>query len=202
MPPAPSRLTIRPLSGPGELDLFRRLSYVLDHKLADDLAAGRRLPEWMWVALDGERVVARAAWWTNAPGGEPLALDFFDLDDALPAPERVGIGVRLLETATAAVVPAGAQRPEYGRFVPPDWREDPAVREAVGARIAAAEATGARMLVERLRLEWRAGTPVMEAPPTPAGRRTWRPASTPARRPRNTTTRSWRGMRPRWPGGE
>lgn len=181
----------------------------------------------MWVALDGERVVARAAWWTNAPGGEPLALDFFDLDDALPAPERVGIGVRLLETATAAVVPAGAQRPEYGRFVPPDWREDPAFREAVGARIAAAEATGARMLVERLRLEWRAGTPVpedsgrlvfrpvtgredllalmtpvMEAPPTPAGRRTWRPASTPVRRPRSTTTRSWRGMRPRWPGGE
>ncbi|MFI5479896.1 GNAT family N-acetyltransferase [Streptomyces rubiginosohelvolus] len=162
MPPAPSRLTFRPLSGPGELDLFRRLSYVLDHELADDLATGLRRPEWMWVALDGERVVARAAWWTNAPGGEPLALDFFDLDDALPAPERVEIGVRLLETATAAVVPAGAQRPEYGRFVPPDWREDPVARETVGARIAAMEATGARMLVERLRLEWRAGTPVME----------------------------------------
>ncbi|MEU2143835.1 GNAT family N-acetyltransferase, partial [Streptomyces globisporus] len=110
MPPAPSRLTFRPLSGPGELDLFCRLSYVLDHELADDLATGLRLPEWMWVALDGERVVARAAWWTNAPGGEPLALDFFDLDDALPAPDRVEIGVRLLETATKAVVPAGAQR--------------------------------------------------------------------------------------------
>ncbi len=59
MPPAPSRLTFRPLSGPGELDLFRRLSYVLDHELADDLATGLRRPEWMWVALDGERVVAR-----------------------------------------------------------------------------------------------------------------------------------------------
>ncbi|MET8840249.1 GNAT family N-acetyltransferase [Streptomyces rubiginosohelvolus] len=173
MPPARSRLTIRPLSGPGELDLFLRLSYVLDHELADDLATGRRLPEWMWVALDGERVVARAAWWTNAPGGEPLALDFFDLDDALPAPERVEIGVRLLETATAAVVPAGAQRPEYGRFVPPDWREDPVVRETVGARIAAAEATGARMLVERLRLEWRAGTPV----PEDSGRLVFRPVT-------------------------
>ncbi|MFB7229545.1 GNAT family N-acetyltransferase [Streptomyces fimicarius] len=173
MPPAPSRLTIRPLSGPGELDLFLRLSYVLDHELADDLATGRRLPEWMWVALDGERVVARAAWWTNAPGGEPLALDFFDLDDALPAPERVEIGVRLLETATGAVVPAGARRPEYGRFVPPDWREDPVAREVVGARIAAAEATGARMLVERLRLEWRAGTPV----PEDSGRLVFRPVT-------------------------
>ncbi|MFI0875553.1 GNAT family N-acetyltransferase [Streptomyces sp. CS149] len=173
MPPAPSRLTIRPLSGPGELDLFLRLSYVLDHELADDLATGRRLSEWMWVALDGERVVARAAWWTNAPGGEPLALDFFDLDDALPAPERVEIGVRLLETATEAVVPAGAQRPEYGRFVPPDWREDPVAREVVGARVAAAEATGARMLVERLRLEWRAGTPV----PEDSGRLVFRPVT-------------------------
>ncbi|MDX3341777.1 GNAT family N-acetyltransferase [Streptomyces sp. ATCC51928] len=173
MPPAPSRLTIRPLSGPGELDLFRRLSYVLDHELADDLATGRRLPEWMWVALDGGRVVARAAWWTNAPGGEPLALDFFDLDDALPAPERIEIGVRLLERATEAVVPAGARRPEYGRFVPPDWREDPVAREAVGARIAAVEATGARMLVERLRLEWRAGTPV----PGDSGRLVFRPVT-------------------------
>ncbi|TYR64263.1 GNAT family N-acetyltransferase [Streptomyces parvus] len=173
MPPAPSRLTIRPLSGPGELDLFLRLSYVLDHELADDLATGRRLPEWMWVALDGERVVARASWWTNAPGGEPLALDFFDLDDALPAPERVEIGVRLLETATEAVVPAGGQRPEYGRFVPPDWREDPVAREVVGARVAAAEATGARMLVERLRLEWRAGTPV----PEDSGRLVFRPVT-------------------------
>ncbi|MFI7891121.1 GNAT family N-acetyltransferase [Streptomyces sp. CACIS-1.16CA] len=173
MPLAPSGLTIRPLSGPGELDLFLRLSYVLDHELADDLATGRRLPEWMWVALDGERVVARAAWWTNTPGGEPLALDFFDLDDALPAPERVEIGVRLLETATEAVVPAGAQRPEYGRFVPPDWREDPVAREVVGARIAAVEATGARMLVERLRLEWRAGTPV----PEDSGRLVFRPVT-------------------------
>ncbi len=101
----------------------------------------------MWVALDGDRVVARAAWWTNAPGGEPLVLDFFDLDDTLPVPERVAIGVRLLETATTAVLPAGAERPEYGRFVPLDWHEDPVVRDAVEARIRVMEETGARMNV-------------------------------------------------------
>lgn len=64
----------------------------------------------MWVALDGERVVARAAWWADAAGNKPLALDFFDLDDTLPVPERVAIGVRLLATATAtatAVLPTG-----------------------------------------------------------------------------------------------
>ncbi|GGZ10921.1 GNAT family N-acetyltransferase [Streptomyces nitrosporeus] len=160
MTPVPPELTARPLNGADELGLFLRLTYVLDHELAGDLAAGRRRPEWMWVALRGERVVARLAWWTNERGGAPMFLDFFDLDDTLPEPERGETGLRLLETASAAVLPAGAPRPEYGRYVPPGWREDPAVREAVEARQRVMEASGARVLVERLRLEWRAGTPV------------------------------------------
>lgn len=160
MAPAPSEPTIRPLSGADELGLFCRLSYVLDHELADDLTTGRRRPEWMWVALRGDRVVGRLSWWTGQDGGAPQFLDFFDLDDTLPEPERGEIGLRLLETATAAVLPAGSARPEYGRFVPPDWREDPAARDVVEARIRVMEASGARMLVERLRLEWRAGTAV------------------------------------------
>ncbi|MFE4450341.1 GNAT family N-acetyltransferase [Streptomyces sp. NPDC056796] len=173
MIPAPPELTIRPLTGADELGLFQRLSYVLDHELADDLAAGRRLPGWMWVALRGDRVLARLAWWTGQQGGDPVFLDFFDLDDTLPEPERGAIGLELLERATAAVVPAGAVRPEYGRFVPPDWRQDPVVREAVEARIRVMEASGARMLVERLRLEWREGTPVPEAD----GRLVFRPVA-------------------------
>ncbi|MFJ4841736.1 GNAT family N-acetyltransferase [Streptomyces sp. NPDC088746] len=162
MTPAPSELTIRPLTGADELGLFLRLSYVLDHELADDLAMGRRRPEWMWVALRGDRVVGRIAWWTGQEGGSPQLLDFFDLDDTLPQPERGTIGLELVEKASAAVVPAGSARLEYGRFVPPDWREDPAAREVVESRIRVMEASGARMLVERLRLEWRAGTPVPE----------------------------------------
>ncbi|MEU0302525.1 GNAT family N-acetyltransferase [Streptomyces sp. NPDC006175] len=162
MIPAPPELTVRPLTGADELGLFLRLSYVLDHELADDLATGRRRPEWMWVALRGDRVVGRIAWWTGQDGGSPQLLDFFDLDDTLPEPERGGIGLELVEKATAAVVPAGSARLEYGRFVPPDWRQDPAARDVVEARIRVMEASGARMLVERLRLEWRAGTPVPE----------------------------------------
>ncbi|MFC8594298.1 GNAT family N-acetyltransferase [Streptomyces atroolivaceus] len=173
MIPASSELTIRPLTGADELGLFCRLSYVLDHELADDLATGRRCPDWMWVALRGGRVVGRLSWWTGEEGGSPQFLDFFDLDDTLPEPERGAIGLELLEKATASVVPAGAARPEYGRFVPPDWREDPVARDVVEARIRVMEASGARMLVERLRLEWRAGTPV----PEDTGRLVFRPVT-------------------------
>lgn len=109
--------------------------------------------------MRGEQVVARIAWWSQ-DGAAPLLLDVFDLDDTLPEPGRGEAGLKLLEAATAAVVPAGAPRPEYGRFVPADWREDPAVREVVEARIRVMERSGARMLVERLRLEWRRGTAV------------------------------------------
>ncbi|MFF3686412.1 GNAT family N-acetyltransferase [Streptomyces sp. NPDC002187] len=155
-------VTVRPLSGPDELELFCRLSYTLDHELEDDLATGRRRPEWLWIAQRDDRVLARIAWWTAADGEAPVALDFFDIDAELPAAEQAGIGLRLLETATAAVVPAGHPRPEYGRFIPPDWRDDPAARAAVEARTGVLEKSGARLLVERLRLEWRAGTPVPE----------------------------------------
>ncbi|MFG2333319.1 GNAT family N-acetyltransferase [Streptomyces sp. NPDC048604] len=164
-------LVLRPLSGPEELDLFLGLSYVLDDELAGDLETGRRLPEWMWVALRDGRVVARLAWWTKARGGEPMFLDFFDLDAALPEEERSAIGLRLLLTATAAVVPAGAQRPEFGRFLPADWREDDAVRAELETLFAVLEKSGARPLVERLRLEWQPGTPV----PEPSGRLVFRP---------------------------
>ncbi|MFF9915279.1 GNAT family N-acetyltransferase [Streptomyces sp. NPDC013457] len=167
----PDGVTLRPLSGPEELDLFRRLSYVLDHELEDDLATGRRLPSWMWVALRGGRVLARIAWWTKQEGGEPLFLDFFDLDPELPEQERAETGLRLLEAATAAVVPAGAARPEFGRFLPADWREVPETRARLETLFGVLEASGARPLVERLRLEWLPGTPV----PEQTGRLEFRP---------------------------
>ncbi|MYV90367.1 GNAT family N-acetyltransferase [Streptomyces sp. SID1034] len=163
----------RPLAGPEELGLFQQLSYVLDHEVEDDLTAGRRIPEWMWVALRGDRVLARLSWWTGAKGEAPEALDFFDVDDSLPPAERHEIGLRLLETATAAVVPAGTERPEYGRFLPGDWREDPAAREVVETRLNIVAASGATPLVERLRLEWRPGTPLPQA----STRLTFRPAT-------------------------
>ncbi|MFE1382092.1 GNAT family N-acetyltransferase [Streptomyces sp. NPDC058740] len=164
-------VVVRPLAGPDELDLFQRLDYVLDHELADDLATGRRRPDWMWVALRGDRLLGRISWWAGRAGADPQALDFFDLDPALDADEAAGIGLRLLETASAAVVPAGAARPEFGRFMPSDWREVPETRARLETLFGVLTASGARPLVERLRLEWRAGSPV----PEPNGRLVFRP---------------------------
>ncbi|MBV2354118.1 GNAT family N-acetyltransferase [Streptomyces sp. J2-1] len=166
----PNDLTLRPITGRDELTLFNRLSYVLDDELADDLAEGRRRPEWMWVALRGDRPVARVAWWCRTGDTAPHLLDILDMDDTLPDAERIGTGTLLLRTALAAVVPAGTRPPEYGRFVPPDWRGTEAARRVVTERMAVVERLGGSLFVERLRQEWRPGTPV----PAPTGRLAFR----------------------------
>jgi RimJ/RimL family protein N-acetyltransferase len=165
-------IVFRPLAGPDELELFCRLTYSLDHELADDLAQGRRRPAWMWVAVRDGRLLGRISWWTGQDGAAPQALDFFDLDDTLPEAERLDVGRELFRRAAEAVLGEKVSEwPEYGRFVPADWHEDAPVRGAVEARMKVLEESGARLLVERLRLEWRPGTPVAE----PAGRLVFRP---------------------------
>jgi len=162
-------LTLRPITGPDELDLFNRLPYVLNEEVADDLAAGRRRPEWLWLALRGDRVVARAGWWSRAGDRHPLVMDIFDIDGGTDD------GVQLLKTALAAVVPADATPPEYSRFLPADWRDDQHTRQAVHDRMGALERAGAKLFIERLRLEWRPGTPVAGH----SGRLTFRPVRNP-----------------------
>jgi RimJ/RimL family protein N-acetyltransferase len=164
-------LTMRPITGREELGLFAQLPYVLNEELADDLGGGRRRPEWMWVALRGDHLLARAAWWSRTGDGIPLLLDILDIDDSAPAPDRVDIGVRLVHTAMAKILPAGTRPPEYSRFVPPDWRESAVTRQAVEDRMAVLERIGARLFVERLRLEWRPEAPV----PEPSRRLVFRP---------------------------
>jgi len=164
-------LTIRPISGREELGLFSRLPYSLNGELADDLAVGRRKPEWMWVALRGDRLLARAAWWSRPGSDTPLILDVLDLDDNASHSDLTDIGVRLLRTAMAATLPNGSPPPEYSRFVPPNWRENTVTRQAVEDRMAVLERTGARLFVERLRLERRPESPV----PKPGTRLTFRP---------------------------
>jgi RimJ/RimL family protein N-acetyltransferase len=154
-------LTLRPITGPGELDLFNRFPYVLNDELAKDLEAGRRHPRWLWLALRGDRVVARAAWWSRPGDEHPMLMDFFDTDD-------VNDGIRLVETALATL---GTNPPDFLRYVPGDWRDQPEVRRGIEQRMGALERLGAKLFVERLRLEWRPGTPL----PEPSGRLTFRP---------------------------
>jgi len=151
-------LTMRPIAGREELDLFSRLPYARNEELSDDLASGRRRPEWMWIALRGDHLVARVAWWTRTGLDTPFLLDIFDID----ATDCVDDGVRLLRTAMAEVVPPGADPPRYLREVPSSWREQETTRRVVEDRMTALEQTGARLFVERLRFEWRPGTPISE----------------------------------------
>ena len=144
MTPEPGDLTVRAITGRGELELFGRLPYVLNHELADDLGHGRRRPEWMWLALRDDRLVARLAWWARQPGSAPFLLDVLDLDDAVDGPGRVATGARLLRTALASVLPAGARPADDSRFVTPGWRADPVARRGIDDRMAALELTGAR----------------------------------------------------------
>jgi RimJ/RimL family protein N-acetyltransferase len=162
---------LRPITGRDEIDLFNQFPYLLNDELAEDLAQRRRRPEWMWVALREDRLLARAAWWSRPGVDTPLMLDLFDVDDSLPAPDRLAVGEQLLGAAMAATLPSGSRPPEYGRFVPPDWRDSPDTRHAVRDRMTILERTGARLFVERLRLEWLPGTPV----PEPSGRLVFRP---------------------------
>jgi RimJ/RimL family protein N-acetyltransferase len=164
-------LTIRPIAGREELNLFSRLPYVLNKELEDDLAAGRRRPEWMWIALHGDHLLARIAWWGQTGNDTPSLLDVFDLADSGADRDRVDTGVSLLRTAMAAVVPAGTRPPEYLRLVPPDWRESAGTRRVVEDRMTALERTGAHLLVERLRFQWHPATPI----PEPTGRLHFRP---------------------------
>ena len=162
-------LTLRPITGPDELDLFNSLPYVLNDEVGGDMAAGRRRPEWLWLAVRGDRVVARAGWWSRAGDRLPLLMDIFDIDG------DIDYGVRLLKTALAVVVPAGTTPPQYLRFLPADWREHQHTRQAVDDRMGVLQRAGAKLFVERLRLEWRPGTPVAEL----SGRLAFRPVRNP-----------------------
>ncbi|WP_031173272.1 GNAT family N-acetyltransferase [Streptosporangium roseum] len=161
-----SDLIFRPLEA-GEFDLF--LSY--GPHLASGVGA-RDLPfdelgyraDWLWVALRGDEVVARAAFW-GPPGSEhPFSLDWFDPGTG---PDRIEVGAALLRAAYAALVtpgysaPSGA-RPDFHLFLPGDWRERPDALADATDRIEAAEKAGLRHSVERLNLRW---TPEYGLPP-------------------------------------
>ncbi|MGW1074739.1 GNAT family N-acetyltransferase [Streptomyces sp. NPDC002537] len=128
------------------------------HRYVPVHEGGDYRPEWTWVALRDDKVVARAAWW-GAPGDEtPVRLDWFDFADG-----EAEAAALLLRTAPLSA--------EYSIMVPPGWRERPEIRAAAEARVAAAEAAGMRRLVERYRYVWTSDCGLPERP----GRLEFRP---------------------------
>lgn len=164
-------LTIRHLTDADELELFNRIPYSLNDELADDLSGGRRRLDWMWVGVRDGRLLGRIGWWTSTEGAVPEQLDIFDVDDALPDDCFREVGAALLERAAAHVLAGVDTPPEFARYLPGDWRDDPVQRRGTELRMELLERTGARFVVERLRLEWTPGTPMAAAD----GRLTFRP---------------------------
>jgi RimJ/RimL family protein N-acetyltransferase len=154
-------LVIRPLVA-GEEELF--LSFpdpnlvgpASTGPIRDVFAAEKYRPEWLWVALRGGTVVARAGWYGGPEDAEPGMLNWFDFDD----PEA---GVALLRAAPFRV--------DYCLVLPPDWRDYPAVKAQADARIDAAERAGMKRWIERLRYTW---TPAAGVPAR-TGRLEYRP---------------------------
>ncbi|GIH89876.1 GNAT family N-acetyltransferase [Planobispora siamensis] len=153
-----SDLIFRPLTV-DEFDLFHRYatpptSGVGARKLSfEELGyrSGR-----VWVAVRGDEVVARAAFWAPDDFDHPFSLDWFDPG---AGPDGIEVGAALLRAAYDALVtpdyssPIG-DRPDYHLFLPADWRERPEARADAEARIAAAEKAGLRQFVERINLRW------------------------------------------------
>jgi RimJ/RimL family protein N-acetyltransferase len=138
-------LVIRPLAD-GEESLFESLPDpalvgfgAFGDRYSDMAARGEYRAEWTWVALHGDAVVARAAWWGGPDDNEPSVLDWFDFTDHDAA-------VQLLRTAPP--------RTEYSLRLPSGWRDSPAIAQAAQARIAAAKDAGMILLVERYRYRW------------------------------------------------
>ncbi|WNV84075.1 GNAT family N-acetyltransferase [Umezawaea sp. Da 62-37] len=144
-------LVIRPLEA-GEAHFFEYLpdpGSVGFAAFGDAYARGDYRPEWTWIALRDDVVVARAAWWAGPDDPAPLVLDWFDFTDFDAA-------VALLKTA-----PLHA---EYNLRLPSDWRDDPATREAAESRMAAATAAGLTFLVERFTYRWTPDNGVPDRP--------------------------------------
>ncbi|MCP2312493.1 GNAT family N-acetyltransferase [Kitasatospora paracochleata] len=134
------------------------------------LADGSYRPAHTWIAEDASgRLLARAVWWTFPDGERPLALDCVWVDDSVADP--AALAAELLGAAHAAFGPG--ELPEYHLFLPPDWRADPAVADAVDRRREAARRAGLGDALERVRYAWTADAPV----PPASGALVFAPAS-------------------------
>ncbi|MCX5254209.1 GNAT family N-acetyltransferase [Streptomyces canus] len=118
----------------------------------------RHRPDWKRVALRDGKVVARGAWWGGSDDTAPVNVNWFDVAEG-----EEEAGAELLRTAPWQV--------ELEMNLPAGWREDPELRAAAEARLAAVQKAGYELLVERFLYRW---TPEHGLPERP-GRLEFRP---------------------------
>ncbi len=127
-------------------------------------ANGEYRPEWTWLAVDGGEVLGRAVWWGPPDAGSPAQVDCLLVDPRVP--NRVELGKQLLSAAHAAFRAAGAvDLPDYEQVLAPDFRAEPRVAAAVAWRELAVRRAGLTERLERVAMQWTAGSPV----PAPSG---------------------------------
>jgi len=135
-----------------------------------ELAARRYRPEWTWIAEANQRIVARALWWGRADSLVPIALDCLYIEESIE--DKAGLAAQLLTTAHRWFGEQGARTlPMFNITLTNDWHDDPAARNAMAWRRAAAGAAGLTHEVERLQFEWTPQIPVPES----TGRLVFRP---------------------------
>jgi ribosomal protein S18 acetylase RimI-like enzyme len=160
--------TVRP-AAPDEIELVLSVPSDTPHDLRAGWAAREYRPEWTWLALDGDTVVGRAAWWGWPDAEHPVLMDVLDLPDR---PDAVEVGAALTAAGMAGLVPPGQDR-LVTLSAPRAWRDDPALGHVTRLRLAAVERAGLTLLVERATFWWRAGGPV----PPPSERLVYRPVA-------------------------
>jgi ribosomal protein S18 acetylase RimI-like enzyme len=133
----------------------------LQQRLADDLAAGTVRPRWCRTAYDeGNRAVARHYWWGPENASAPVVL--VPLDSADP---DAAAALALDAIEDLHVVDAWSEITIPGATAGDPWTTKP-------GEVAVLEAAGFRFQVDRVRVEWIAGTPLAE----PTARLTFAPA--------------------------
>lgn len=154
-----SDLIIRPLQ-PGETELFLSYPFPRQPELWETardypalLASREYRPEHTWVAMRDGVVLARACWWSGREDERPAALDWLEAE---PGPHQVELGTKLLLAAHQTMRNDDGARPDYHVFLPPGWRDHPAVRAAAEARLQAAHNAGLIPFVERFSYAWSA----------------------------------------------
>ncbi|MFC0628872.1 GNAT family N-acetyltransferase [Kribbella deserti] len=110
-------------------------------------------PEWTWLAVEGEQILALSVWWGLDGYEKPFALDCLYADESVVEPSA--LWADLLRQMVDQFEPEDEQ-PEYHLFLSTEWRSDPKIQAEVEPRLAAAAAVGLTGLTERLRFEWTA----------------------------------------------